>query len=179
MTEHERLIAEIEHDERWLRSFESPVPDRVTVECVKIAVRLAAGFDAAAVDARGAIRSAKAAVRRAIDGDGGGSALPPVILRLWGPVGVLAAAVALAFSVLWGDVRSNEIRDPDLAAFVAVMSQPPDATLTTLLEMEDAILGLTELDASGGADAWGLPLLNDDSGFDGEWWTNDGGSGSS
>lgn len=171
MTDHERLISGIEQGERWLRLFESPIPDRVTLERVRAAVHMTAGLDV--VDARtaAALQLAKDAVRRAIHGKAGGrSGFDEAVLRLWGPVGVVAAAAALAFSVSWSVTRSNDIRDPDLAAFVAIMSRPPDAALTTLLETEDAILGLTELDDSWNANAWGLPLLDDDFEIDGDWW---------
>lgn len=159
MNEHEQTIREIERLERWLASFPTPGPDEVTVARVKSAVRRAvAGGDAAADRmTRRAVAATKLTVRNEIEALG--STARPIAFRPWAPLAVAAAAIAFAFVTIWTIPGGDPVTDPELAAFVEVMTREDDAVTTELLNLEEDLTLLTGHFADDG-DRTSPSLLN-------------------
>lgn len=159
MNDRRRQQDEIQHHEQWLDQFATPGPDTLTLERIKFMVRRECrDTDAPSPgDTQAALSAAKVAVRRELAKTA--SCPRTVIFHPWPPLMVAAASLAMAFVTLWSDAGADRIADPELAAFVNVMSRPTDDTITALWELEDGIAALAAVDSYQRTGQGADPLL--------------------
>lgn len=163
MNEFERLESELTQNEAWLRGWATPPPDAVTLERVKAAVGPAGATDAkeALIVAR-ALSAAKAGVRRELRRRS--ASLGTRVWRVGAPLGLAAAAAALAFLVFpIGNGRQSSM--VPRVADVEVASGGTDGALdefdATLSALEADLQALRAEYFSATTDPWRDVMLDE------------------